>query len=105
MDTTMQITLESQPAEKFATEALVTYVFESDKEKDVPVDGVVAELDKATGGALARLAASGEITGKPLEMTLVHFAPGLAAQRLLLVGAGKRAKFSTTVLRRLASAA
>jgi len=101
----MQITLESQPAEKFATEALVTYVFESDKEKDVPVDGVVAELDKATGGALARLAASGEITGKPLEMTLVHFAPGLAAQRLLLVGAGKRAKFSTTVLRRLASAA
>ena len=101
----MQITLESQPAEKFATEALVTYVFEGEKGKGTPVEGAIADLDKVAGGTLARLAASGELTGKPLEMTLVHFAPGLAAQRLLLVGAGKREKFGTSELRRLASAA
>jgi leucyl aminopeptidase len=106
MDKTMQITLEGQPAEKFATEALVTYVFESnDKDKKTPVEGVVADLDKVAGGALARLAASDELTGKSLEMTLVHFVPGLAAQRLLLVGAGNREKFGTAELRRLASAA
>ena len=39
-----------------------------------------------------------------LEMTLIHFAPGLAAQRMLVVGAGKRAKFGTFELRRLAAA-
>ena len=86
----MQITMESQPAEKFATEALVTYVFESgDKDKGAAIEGAVAELDQGAGGALARLAASGELTGKALEMTLVHFPPGLAAQRLLLVGRGQ----------------
>jgi leucyl aminopeptidase len=105
MDNTMQIMLESQAAEKFVTEALVTYVFDGDKEKGTPVDGIVAALDKSTGGTLARLAASGELTGKWLEMTLVHFAPGLSAQRLLVVGAGKREKFGTAELRRLASAA
>jgi leucyl aminopeptidase len=105
MDKAMHITLESLPAAKVETEALVSYVFESEKEKGTPVEGVIADLDKAAGGALARLAASGELTGKALEMTLVHFAPGLAAQRLLLVGAGKREKFGTAELRRLASSA
>ena len=52
-----------------------------------------------------RLAGSGELTGKTLEMTLLHFVPGLAAQRVLLVGAGKREKFGTAELRRLAAAA
>jgi len=101
----MQISLETQPAAKVETEALVSYVFESEKEKGTPVEGVIADLDKAAGGALARLAASGELTGKALEMTLVHFVPGMAAQRLLLVGAGKREKFGTAELRRLAAAA
>jgi hypothetical protein len=75
MDKTMQITLGNQPAEKFQTGALVTYVFESaGKDQGSPVEGLVAELDKAAGGALAKLAASGEVTGKALDMTLVHFA-------------------------------
>ena len=101
----MQITLETQPAVKVETEALVSYVFESEKEPAKLVDGAVAELDKAAGGTIARLAASGELTGKTMEMTLVHFVPGLAAQRLLLAGAGKREKFGTAELRRLAAAA
>ena len=105
MDKVMQITLESRPAAKVETEALVSYVFESENEKGTPVEGVIADLDQAAGGALARLAASGELTGKALEMTLVHFVPGLAAQRLLLAGAGKREKFGTAELRRLAAAA
>ncbi len=105
MDKAMQITLESRPAAKVETEALVSYVFESENEKGTPIDGVIAELDKAAGGALGRLATGGELTGKSLEMTLVHFASGLSAQRFLLVGAGKREKFGTADLRRLASAA
>ncbi len=97
----MQIHLEIQPFSAVSTEALVTYVFE----KDDRIEGVVAELDRAMGGKLRPLAESGELTGKAFEMVLIHYPAGLAAQRLLLVGAGKVAKFSTADLRKVAGAA
>jgi leucyl aminopeptidase len=56
-------------------------------------------------GRLAKLADSGELTGKSLEMVLVHFPEGLAAQRLLLVGAGKKLKFTAADVRKLSGAA
>jgi len=97
----MQITIEARPFATIETQALVTYVFEEDN----PIQGAVAQLDQAAGGALRRLAESGELKGKPLEMTLLHYLPGLTPQRLLLVGAGKREKFNLAELRKLASAA
>jgi len=100
----MQIQLDSRPLAQVETDALVSYVFEPEKDLQA-IEGAVAQLDQAVGGALARLAASGEVTGKMLEMTLVHFAPGIAAPRILLVGAGKREKFGTPELRKLAAAA
>jgi leucyl aminopeptidase len=97
----MEIKLLAQKAASIETEALVTYVFE----KDEHIEGVVAELDQATGGRVGELAKSGELTGKAAEMTLLHRPPGLAAARLLLVGAGKPDKFTHADLRRLAGAA
>ena len=97
----MQIQIESQPFAKIATDALVTYVFD----KDDRIEGVVSELDKLTAGKIAPLAKSGELNGKLFEMTLLHYPQGLAAQRLLLIGAGKPDKFSSADLRRLAGAA
>jgi leucyl aminopeptidase len=66
---------------------------------------VLAEVDAATGGRLRELDASGELTGKPLEMTLVHNPPGLTAKRLLLVGLGKPEKFAGRELLRASGAA
>lgn len=97
----MHITLETKPYATLETDALVTYVFEDAD----PVQGCVAELDAATGGLLKKLAASGELTGKPLEFTLVHEPAGLNAARLLLVGAGKKDAFNGATLRRVAGAA
>jgi leucyl aminopeptidase len=97
----MQITLETKPLATLETDAIATYVFE---ETD-PVQGRVAELDKLTGGLLAKLSKSGELTGKTLETTLVHAPAGLKATRLLLVGAGKRQQFNTATLRKVAGAA
>jgi leucyl aminopeptidase len=97
----MEITVDARSLAKIDTEALVTYAFEQDK----PIDGVLTALDSAAGGALSKLAASGELTGKMLEATLLHYPQGLAAQRLLILGAGKKDKFGTTDLRRLAGAA
>jgi leucyl aminopeptidase len=69
------------------------------------VEGILTQLDAASGGALTKLAASGELTGKMLETTLVYYPQGLAAQRLLILGAGKKGKFGTAELRRVAGAA
>ncbi|PYU36352.1 MAG: hypothetical protein DMG31_01315, partial [Acidobacteria bacterium] len=105
MGPSMQISLDSRPSAKVEAEALVSYVFEPEKDQGTAVQGVIADLDRAGGGTLSKLAAAGELTGKMLEFTLVHFAPGIAAQRVVLVGAGKRDKFDTAELRRLAAAA
>ncbi|MGE5204004.1 MAG: leucyl aminopeptidase family protein, partial [Chlamydiota bacterium] len=61
--------------------------------------------DKAVGAAVADLLASGEVTGKIFETTLVHHPQGLKAKRLLLVGGGKASSFSGYELRKLAGAA
>ena len=97
----MQITLETRPFATIEGDALVSYVFE---ESD-PIQGRITEIDQFTDGLLRKLAKSGELTGKPLEMTLVHSPRGLKVERLLLVGAGKKEKFDTAVLRKTAGAA
>ena len=97
----MQITLGTQPYQALETDALVSYLFE---EPD-PIQGRIAEIDNTAGGLLRKLVNSGELTGKPLEMTLVHGPAGLKAARLLLVGAGKRDKFDGATLRKIAGTA
>jgi len=97
----MQITIDTRPFATIETEALATYVFEEDNR----IRGRVAELDQTAGGALRKLAESGELSGKAFEMTLLHYAPGVVAQRILVVGAGKLEKFNPAELRKLAAAA
>jgi leucyl aminopeptidase len=97
----MQITLEAKPYAALGTEALVSYVFEDADS----VQGRISELDQASNGLLRNLAKSGELTGKTLEMTLIHAPAGLKAARLLLVGAGKREQFTSATLRKIAGAA
>jgi leucyl aminopeptidase len=97
----MQITLETKPFVEIEADALVTYVFEDND----PIQGRASEIDSATSGLVKKIAASGEITGKTLEFTLIHAPAGLKAGRLLLVGAGKRPQFNGAVLRKVAGAA
>ena len=97
----MQITLDTKPFDALDTESLVTYIFEDGD----PSQGRIAELDKLSGGLLARLIKGGEATGKSLETTLVHAPAGLKATRLLLIGAGKREQFKPATLRKVAGVA
>ena len=55
--------------------------------------------------ALAAFHESGEITGKFLELTLLHSLPGHKARRILLAGAGKRDKFEVSSLWKLVAVA
>ena len=99
----MQIKPDMKPFVAVETEALVTYVFED--ADPGPVAGRVAEIDAGAGGLVKKLAASGEVSGKTLEFTLIHAPAGLKAARLLLVGAGKREAFTGATLRKMAGAA
>ncbi len=73
-------------------------------EKNKPA-ATLESSDAAVREAAQDAIASGEVTGKPLEMTMLHRPAGLKARRLLLVGGGKAKDFSTAELRKIAGAA
>src|SRR5262249_16467969 len=86
----MKTILEHTRPDAVETEALIVLTFEGQK------------TDRF--GA-ADLFDSGEISGKPLELTLLHHAPGVKAKRVLLAGVGKAEKFTSSELRKTVGAA
>jgi leucyl aminopeptidase len=86
----MQITIQPKPPEQAEADALIVPVFEGKKE------------ERFGAGDLFD---SGEVTGKSLELTLLHHPPGVASKRVLLAGAGKPEKFNSAEMRKLAGAA
>jgi len=75
---------------------------QADKDKPAPA---VATSDAAVPAAAKDVIASGEVTGKIFETTLLHHPAGLKAKRLLLLGGGKAKTFTASELRKLAGAA
>jgi leucyl aminopeptidase len=101
----------SNPAE-VETECLVAIVLDKsgkstgDKNKPQVSPQISIETsDAAIKDAAAEVIASGEVTGKTFETTLLHHPAKLKAKRLLLLGGGKAKGFSAFDLRRLAGAA
>ena len=86
----MKIATETKPLEQVEAETLVVPVFEGAREERF---------------GTSELIDAGEVTGKYLELTLVHHPEGVAARRVLLAGAGKAEKFDPAQLRRLSGAA
>jgi leucyl aminopeptidase len=106
----MNTTLTTTPPSQIETECLVVAVLDAAEatnngDKSDKHDPKVQTDDKAVLAAAADLIASGEVTGKAMETTLLHKPEGLKAKRLLLMGGGKAAKFSSSDLRKLAGAA
>jgi leucyl aminopeptidase len=84
-----------------AVPAVAVYCFEDD-----PLStGRTASLPEETRKLLVELKESGELKGKAYERTLIHHPFGLAAQKLLVVGGGKKDKSKPFQLGRLAGAA
>jgi leucyl aminopeptidase len=105
----MKITISTAAPSQIETECLVVPVLDAStasKNGDKPKPSPKLQTDdKAVNAAAADLIASGEVTGKLLETTLLHKPAGLKAKRLLLVGGGKAKNFSSYELRKLAGAA
>jgi leucyl aminopeptidase len=105
MKTTLNTALPSQ----IDTECLVVVVLDAAEnnngDPNAKPDPKIQSDDKAIASAAADLIASGEVTGKMLETTLLHKPEGLKSKRLLLIGGGKAKKFTSAELRKIAGAA
>ena len=97
----MRVSVERHRPTEVQADALVINLFEGEK----PTDGPLADLDRATGGAITRAIDLGEIRGKLHETTLLTPSGGLAAPRLLVVGSAAEREFSTDRARTVAGAA
>ena len=86
----MQFSIITGELSKQSTDCLIVGVWESKK-----LAPAAAALDKFAGGAIAAAAASGDISGKIGSTLLLHTLPGISAKRVLLVGLGEEAKYST----------
>jgi len=91
----------SEPLAQVLSPVLVAYSFED----AAASSGTVERLPAEVRGLLDELQTSRELTGKSFECTLVHRPAGLSAQKLLVVGAGKKQKFDDAQLRRVAGTA
>src|ERR1019366_7998092 len=107
----MKIVLSTSSPSQFETECLVVAAVDAsekngngDTNKDKPNPQILSDAP-AVLTAAADLVASGEVTGKSLEVTLLHKPVGLKAKRLLLIGGGKAKSFSTSELRKIAGTA
>jgi leucyl aminopeptidase len=87
----MESKLISQVFDRVQADAIAALVFE-DETAPAEMAGVATWLEE--------LRTSAEFTGKPGELAVLHQAPGLAAKRLAVVGAGKRSAFDAAGLRR-----
>jgi leucyl aminopeptidase len=97
----LKIEFREQPIDQLQAPFLAAYSFEG----SAASSGTVEQLPEAARNLLKTLETSGELTGKAYESTLLHQPPGLAAEKLLVVGAGKAEKFSNAIAGRLAGTA
>ena len=106
----MQISIDTKRAEQLSVDALAVICFEADEAVEPQIGNAptaaaakVADPEiAAQSGWLEELRASGEFTGKLYEHVTLHRPHGVAAKRLVVIGGGKRAKFSDVELRRIA---
>src|SRR5260370_813754 len=83
----MELTAQFTALAKVEADWLVIGVWQEE-----PPVGALADLDGRLDGALTRLIKAGDITGKAKEITTLLDKKGIAAQRILVVGLGKRDK-------------
>jgi leucyl aminopeptidase len=103
MERLMKTKLSSATPAQLETECLVVVALDRGT-PDKP-EVAIETSDEAIKKAAAEAIASGELTGKNCEITLLHHPAGLRAKRLLVLGGGKAQSFSGFELRRVAGTA
>ena len=69
------------------------------------LEAAAAHIDQICGGRLTRLLQGGDMDGELAQTLMLYEVPGLASERLLLVGCGKRQDFKLAGYRKATAAA
>src|SRR5256885_16936831 len=93
----MKLQIDTSAIDKLSVDALAVICFETPEKGEAEADPEIA-LQR---GWLAEMRVAKEFSGKLYEAAILHRPQGLAAKRLVVIGGGKRAKFSTVEARRL----
>ena len=84
----MEFSIKSGAPQTGASGCLVVGVYEPRK-----LSAAAAGIDRTAKGYLARVVRRGDMQGKPGTTLLLHSVPGVAAERVLLVGLGRERDF------------
>src|SRR5579872_6359468 len=103
----MEIKVTPQPVVAVKADMLAVVVLDHNvsKDKDAKPQIKTANADPALAEAVAGAIASGDLTGRAMETTVIFAPKGMAAERLLLIGGDKAAKFDADMLRKAAGTA
>lgn len=97
----MQVKIEQGTIQEQTADTLIVNLFD-----DVTTpSGATGAVDKALDGAISELIASGDLTGKAGEVGVLYPRGAIPAQRVLVVGLGKREGFDIEGVRRAAGKA
>jgi len=98
----MHITVERTDCTEFTTPLLAVNLFQGESEPEGPA----ASLDEKLGGEIRRMLERGDFRGREGETTILYPRDeAIAAERILLVGLGKREELDAERLRRAAATA
>jgi len=97
----MRVKVETASITEFKCDLLVVNEFEGVKTPG----GATGAVDKALGGIISKLSREGEIDGKLGKVTLIHTQGKIPAERVAVVGLGKREEFGLDEVRVAASCA
>ena len=97
----MEIKVVPQDMLALQTHTLVVNLFEGVTQPG----GATGAVDKALGGAVSQLIAEGEVTGKRGQMALIHTFGKIKPARVLVLGLGRREKFTLDTVRDLSGEA
>ncbi len=97
---TLSFSITGDAPETIATPCLVVGLYQ-----DAALSPAAARVDQHAGGAIARLAARGDASGKPGSSSLLFDLDGVAAERVLLIGLGEQGKFGPAAFQRAADEA
>jgi leucyl aminopeptidase len=94
----MKFTIQHGDLKKQSTDCLIVGVYEDNK-----LTHAAEQLDKLSKGFISRLVKQGEISGKTGQTLLLHHVPHVTAERILLVGCGKKAPLNVRDFRTILS--
>ncbi|MEE8474667.1 MAG: M17 family peptidase N-terminal domain-containing protein, partial [Myxococcota bacterium] len=100
----MRVILDTQSPLTTAVDLLAVPLAQNDSKK-IQLPSRVAALDRAMGGRIASVFASGDFRGKTGETLLLYPEDGVRTPRVLLIGIGKPAELDAERLRCLAGTA